>query len=297
MSITKEERRRAAVFVIGSLVLLGLSLGVVGVRRLARDDKRYRVVFSESVSGLEADSVVEYKGVPVGVVRDVRLVPGTLDKVEVELGIEPEVPIKTDTRARLRVRGITGMLQLELVGGTTAAADLKEHGYIQSSPSLLVTIEGALREMADVAKRIGASTGEAGEVLGDMRRSIGAVGSAARTFESSMALIGSQVDTNGRAVSELLDDPATRELPGELRETLAAFRDAAREMERAAASVTRISHQNRGQLRAAVDDLRRASADVRATARRVKSSPSSLLMGQPLQDKPPPDPLPGEEEE
>lgn len=296
MSITREERRRATAFVIGALLLLGASFGVIGLRRLWRDERRYRVVFSESVSGLEQDSVVEYKGVPIGVVRDVRLSPDSLDRVVVELAIDARVPIKADTRARLRVRGITGMLQLELVGGTPDAPELEEDGAIEADPSLLVTLETALRDLADLTKGLSGARGDAEALLADVRRTVNEIGAAARTFDASIAAIGSQVEQNGTALRRVLDDPATRALPGETREALQAFQAAARELQAAAAGVGRLAAGNQDEVRAALADLRRASADIRATARRVKSSPSSLLVGQPLRDKEPRDPLPEEDE-
>ncbi|MBX3468283.1 MAG: MCE family protein [Planctomycetes bacterium] len=276
---------------------LGAVVAVVGGVRLRRHDRAYLVVFRESVSGLVVSGQVEYKGVPVGVVRAIRLREGAVGEVEVEVGIRPDVPIKTDTRAQLQAQGITGFQSLQLLGGTTAAPDLPEGGVIAVEPSLFGLLGGTARDLAEVTGRLGE---EVQAALVELRAALAAGQGAARAFEAAAAAIGSEVQASGavlrgtaRDASTLLRDPSW---PALGQETVAAVQDLRRvaaALERAATALAAVAGENREDVRALVLDLRRTAAEARGAAREVRQRPSSLLYDVPGAEKPFADPLPG----
>jgi len=89
-----------------------------------RDDVVYRIHFSESVSGLAVGDAVKLLGVDVGTVKSMKIDPADSRLVLVEARLRKDTPIKTDTRASLALKGITGVVFIELSGGSPAAKAL-----------------------------------------------------------------------------------------------------------------------------------------------------------------------------
>jgi phospholipid/cholesterol/gamma-HCH transport system substrate-binding protein len=136
---------------VGVFVLLSLALMaffVIWMLEPAKEDEvqSYRVEFSESVSGLNVDSPVKFRGVTVGKVRKIRISPNNIEKIEVLIDVWKSTPIKTDTVAKLKAQGITGLSYIDLSRGSEAAqlltSDEKgETPVIPSEPSFFVTLE------------------------------------------------------------------------------------------------------------------------------------------------------------
>ena len=88
------------------------------------DDVLYRIHFKDSVSGLAVGDPVKFRGIDVGTVKGLGIDPDDSRLVLVDLRLRKETPIKTDTRASLALKGITGVVYIELSGGDPAAKTL-----------------------------------------------------------------------------------------------------------------------------------------------------------------------------
>nr|MBP8202508.1 MCE family protein [Pseudomonas sp.] len=88
----------------------------------------YDVIFNEAVSGLSQGSVVQYSGIKVGDVIDLRLDPKDPRKVRAHIRVSASTPIKQDTRARLSITGITGAALIQLHSGTPDSPILASQG-------------------------------------------------------------------------------------------------------------------------------------------------------------------------
>jgi phospholipid/cholesterol/gamma-HCH transport system substrate-binding protein len=88
------------------------------------DDVLYRIHFPDSVSGLTAGDPVKFRGVDVGTVKSMSIDPDNSRLVLVDVRLRKETPVKTDTRASLALKGITGVVFIELNGGDPAAQTL-----------------------------------------------------------------------------------------------------------------------------------------------------------------------------
>ena len=108
---------------------------------LQEEFSTYRIEMKESVSGLSKDSSVKLHGVEIGRVSQIRIHPQDIQKVELILEIKEEVPIKEDMVAHAQMFGITGLLFIEIEGGSNEAKTLvptEEYlPLIHSKPSLL----------------------------------------------------------------------------------------------------------------------------------------------------------------
>ena len=102
-----------------------------------RDDVLYRIHFNESVSGLALGDPVKFHGVDFGTVKAMALDTADPRKVQVDVKLRKEAPVKTDTRASLKLKGITGVVFIELNGGAPNAQSL-----------VAVTPEGQIPEIA-----------------------------------------------------------------------------------------------------------------------------------------------------
>jgi phospholipid/cholesterol/gamma-HCH transport system substrate-binding protein len=102
-----------------------------------RDDVLYRIHFDESVSGLSVGDPVKFRGVDVGTVKSMSLDPENPRLVQVDVALRKDAPVKTDTKASLKLKGITGVLFIELNGGSANA-----------KPLVAATPEGAIPEIA-----------------------------------------------------------------------------------------------------------------------------------------------------
>lgn len=91
----------------------------------------YRVYLKESVSGLNVESPVKYKGVEVGSVSDIKINPKNSEEIEIRLQIEKDTPIKENNLAVLGSKGITGIKYIEIIKDSCALD--KESPLIQKN--------------------------------------------------------------------------------------------------------------------------------------------------------------------
>ena len=101
---------------------LGIVLAFVWLSRAGhRDDVVYRIHFNESVTGMSLGDPVKFRGVDVGTVKSMALDASDPRRVQVEVRLRKEAPVKTDTKATLKLKGITGVVLIELDGGSPKA--------------------------------------------------------------------------------------------------------------------------------------------------------------------------------
>lgn len=125
----------------------------------SRDDVLYRIHFPESVSGLSVGDPVKYRGVDVGTVKSIIIDPDNSRLVLVEVRLRKEAPVKTDTRASLALKGITGVVFIELNGGDPAAKTLlaaTPEGEIPEIPSEKTGLKAMLDDLPKVVAKFSA---------------------------------------------------------------------------------------------------------------------------------------------
>lgn len=108
-------------FLVGLFVLGGmLAILFFSIWLTSRDDSQYRmyrIKFAESVSGLSNGSDVKFRGVKVGVVKEIAIDPDDARLIRVDIWLLKTTPVKTNTKAALKMQGITGTVFVELSGG------------------------------------------------------------------------------------------------------------------------------------------------------------------------------------
>ena len=113
----------------------------------------YKLYMKESIAGLSKDSVVKLRGVDVGRVSEIRIDPKNIERVEVIVQIKDGIPIKEDMVAHTKMLGITGLLSIEIDGGTNAAKTLipddENIAIIPTAPSWLNKTTEGLGELSE----------------------------------------------------------------------------------------------------------------------------------------------------
>lgn len=149
-------------YFIEGLFIIGLTIAAalfaVWVGNPGRhDDVLYRIHFTDSVSGLAVGDPVKFHGVDFGTVKTMRLDPENPRRVVVEVKLRKEAPVKTDTKASLAMKGITGTVFIELNGGNPTAQTLlaaTPEGTIPEIPSETTGLKAVLDELPIMVKKI-----------------------------------------------------------------------------------------------------------------------------------------------
>jgi phospholipid/cholesterol/gamma-HCH transport system substrate-binding protein len=302
MRRTRRDLIRVGLFVVAAgTVLVGGLLWIAGSRFLRPVD-RYVVLFRQSVSGLAPGANVEYQGVVVGRVRDIRLTGDVPPNVAVDIDVEPGTPVRTDTEAELLGSIVTGIKFIELRGGTAAAPPLRAGGTIPGGVASLEQFRDRLAEIADhavvILRRLDkevltpANTRKFGTLVSDLS-------SAAHTIDATLeSLRAEETGTNlGKlvhrlsAVSERLDTVLAQlqHNGGDVYGQLESVLRHADEVAVALRDLVRVTDQQIGGERASLGAL---IAELTATAQRlqetldvIRSNPSMLLWGRPVPER------------
>jgi len=207
---------RANYVAVGTFVLAVIFLAFVAVLWLGRTEygeeaKRYYIFFKGSVAGLNKGSQVQYSGIPVGRVVDIRVDPNNLEQIQVTAEIDTNiVDIKSDARAFLEANILNGIATIQIQGGTQEASDLEPepgHKYpvIKTGRTELEEVKASLPELLADLKETAHSLNE---LLDENNRQ-----AVSDTLQNLRTITGAFV-APAKAVSDVVDnaDKAVLEL-------------------------------------------------------------------------------------
>jgi len=100
-------------FVIIGLAILTIAIIWLGMSHYLDRGQYFAAYFAESVQGLDRDSPVKYRGVPVGRLVSLSVAPDG-ELIQAVLNIEKDIQPDADWVAQLRVVGFTGVMFIEL---------------------------------------------------------------------------------------------------------------------------------------------------------------------------------------
>ena len=148
--VSKSQKIRLGVFIIVALVLLFIMVGIiVGTKLFDKKDFYFIEYKDQSVSGLNIGSAVQYHGIRVGRIEELSIDKEDVTTVIVEISVKEGTPIKTDVKAVMAAVGITGLKQIELIGGDPRNENLKPSSYIQPGESTLDVITDKAEDIAN----------------------------------------------------------------------------------------------------------------------------------------------------
>jgi len=186
---------------------------------LQEDFDTYRLEMKESISGLSIDSNVKLHGVDVGSVSAIYIDPQNIEIVEIFVKIKQGIPIKEDMIAHTQMFGITGLLSIEIEGGTNAAETLvptEEYiPLIQTKPSLLSKLSNSLGGLSEKLENLLAQSQKLLsdhniETLGDILDNTQKVTARGEELEDKVIISLEEVDTSLKEFRVSMDNINTK---------------------------------------------------------------------------------------
>ncbi len=155
---------RAHYAVVGAFVLIMIFAGFAALLWFGRIEFRrelqpYYIFFKGSVAGLSRGSAVQYNGIPVGRVTDIRVDKDNVAQIQVMVEVDSNlVDIKTDARAYLETNILSGVSTIQIRGGTQGAGVLEPapgHRYpvIKAGQSELEEVKSSLPALVSDLKQ------------------------------------------------------------------------------------------------------------------------------------------------
>jgi len=140
-------------------LLLGLAsaLAVYWLSDKQEATKEYILVTQGSVSGLNTQAQVRFRGIRAGKVRDIELDPKDPRNILITIGVAAGMPVTKGTTAKLNYQGVTGL----------ASVLLEDKG---ENLEPLTSIDGALPRIALKPNFMDSIGDNAAELMGQMRQ-------------------------------------------------------------------------------------------------------------------------------
>ncbi|TBR40346.1 MULTISPECIES: MlaD family protein [Dyella] len=269
-----------------------------------RQFNQYDIVFNEAVTGLSVGGAVQYNGIKVGDVTQLKLDPKDPRRVLARIRVGADTPVKEDTHARIALTGVTGLSIIQLSGGNPTSAPLTSRDgsipVIVADPSplsrLLANGEDVVTNINEVISRaslllssenvdrisrtldhLDKTTGAIADQRDDIRQLIVQLAEASKQANATLA----QTEQLARQANGLVNGPA--------HDTLESAKNAMASLERSTAAIDRLLSENRasldggmqgiGELGPAVRELRDAASSLRGITRKLDENPAGYLLG------------------
>jgi phospholipid/cholesterol/gamma-HCH transport system substrate-binding protein len=277
----RSRKLRLGLFVLGTGALfLGLLFFILR-NSLGQARATYFILFEQNVKGMVVGSKVNFQGVPIGQVADMRFQDG---KTLVELRVDPtRANLQDLTRARMDRLLVTGQVTVELEGYGPTGKTLAPKAFIQPKEDPLQSLTASLPEVVD----------RAASVLGRLDRVLASA--EAMLGEQNQAHIAAMLANAEAATKEMAERtmPAATALLADARGTAGQATATARSAQQAVEALARLEgdlrtmlHETsalasglRGPTQGAFASLRGALDELRGLARQLKLAPHSLLFG------------------
>ena len=148
--VTKAQKFRLGIFITVISILMILFLIMVAGTKIMEKRDIYHIRYKDSsVTGLQIGGPVKYRGIGIGRVDDISIDPENVANIIVTASVKSGTPIKDDMEASLIPIGITGLVQVEITGGTQEAELLESGSFINAGLSTLESISGKAEILAN----------------------------------------------------------------------------------------------------------------------------------------------------
>lgn len=269
-------------FLVGLFLASGIGIAVVatillGMSRFLQKGNNYVTYFNESVQGLDIDSPVKYRGVPVGRVERIEVAPDS-KLIKVVLRVDTGQSLERDIVAQLKSVGITGAVFIELdrrkVGEPDRSPPLSfpsEYPIVGSKPSDIRQLFQGIDEVLGKINRIdfeGVATGIR-DSLGRIEQTVAGIDTKALSRSAEASLEGLRrivEDERWRTILASLDRASA---------TLTVLLDRGSgtvgAAEKVFSAVEGIVAEKRGTIRSAFDDFGKAVQNANALLEKSQS--------------------------
>ncbi len=294
---------------IGAFTLLVLVSALAFVLWLSKQSSAdtytdYQVVFNEAVTGLSQGAPVQYNGIKIGEVTQLKLDSRDTRRVIVRIRVAEPSPVKQDTQATLGFSGVTGVAHLRLTGGDPHSPPLRPAdgatvAMIIASPSdlerlkasgedVMLNISKAVAKMSELLSaenvaHVSSIIGNLDQLVatvnaqrGDLAQTIQRLAVASEHLKTTLA----SIDATARKADRLVDQDA--------RQTLASINRTLGSVDQAVNSANALLVDNRAAVASfsqhglrevgpALQDLRNTLESLQRLSDQLSRSNSALL--------------------
>lgn len=282
----------AKYFIVGIFVSLGIAALVSFIIWMAgtpgnENYKYFTVYFTDPVSGLNEGASVQYKGVQVGKVRDIRLAPERKDLIKVDIEVEENTPIRAGTQATLALLGVTGMVYMEL---TTELTDTEPVRFVNGER--YPVIQGSGTQLAKLFEDIPQISKQVMEISKKLNNLLNEKNMA--SLDATLINIEKLTrDMNGLLSVENVNNTSTilanfSESSEDMKAMIKRFESTADEIDKAVntisdvvtkneASISKFTQEGLDQITDMTREARKMAESIRETADNLNEDPSQIL--------------------
>lgn len=292
---------------IGAFALVVIAAAVVFALWLARTSVNrqyhyYDIVFTESVTGLSKGGAVQYNGIQVGEVSQLKLDPRDPRKVVARVRLAADTPVRVDTRAKLGLLGLTGVAFIQLTGGRPESPPLlpTQDDPVPKIPSESSALSQLLNSGADIVTTLNGILTKADSLLS--QQNIDRINRTLEHLDQTMGAVADERDDirtllqQATAASKELNETlhSTNALVNNQgKATLDSARAALASLQHTSETLDKLLAENRGSLQSGLEgvsqlgpalrELRGTLRDVRGLTQKLQGNPAGYLLGR---DKP-----------
>ncbi|MGE5085413.1 MAG: MlaD family protein [Bacillota bacterium] len=210
---------RAAEFKVGLLVIVvGSLIAVMSMRvsddpsYLGRSKKAWFLL--PNAGGLVKNSAVRSAGIPVGVIKDIRLQDG---QARIDITVKSDVPLTTSASIEIKAQGILGDSHVEVYPGSPTDAPLADDAQIMNIKAGS-SMENLMAQVGDVAaslKVVAKNLEEATTEDGTRKHILGRIVKNVETITQDLAQVTAQ---NKDKIGDIVDE--VHDITSSLREVM-----------------------------------------------------------------------------
>jgi len=205
---------------VGAVVIalaVGIAFAAMWLKHSSSEEDiaRYTVIFKKHLlSGLQPDGDVTMRGIRIGKVESVRILPRSDEGVRVVVAITKDSPVKADSQAVIRRNILTGLASIDIIPGSPDSTPPyrvdKVGGYAEipegnaAIDQLANTIPGAIDNFNDAVSRFALLLSEENQkhvsgILSDIKTITGSIARGAQEHEVD---IGSVIENTNELIKE-----------------------------------------------------------------------------------------------
>ena len=207
---------KVGAFVVVSLIVFVYTFITVANKQLAGEKVTYKTYFTFA-AGLDPGTAVRFGGLKAGVVEEVRSWEEDQTKVEVIFEMRGDIPVNTDSIAKLASLSALGQNYLEITTGSIEAPRIEPGGIIKSEEA--VTVDDIMQKFANLADT-------ATDMMEDMRGDITRITERAEVLLNNLNEITGE--KNRESMEQLLEN--ANEMMAEQRPKINRITDQVTEM-------------------------------------------------------------------
>lgn len=304
---------KVGVFVIGSLLVLGVGIYGVQTTQSVRGQVPYRTHL-RNAGGLGPGASVLFGGIKVGQIASVRPAPEDPTRIEVAFNVRTGTPMNEKSTAQVGSISIMSAPALSITTGSNDARRLSAGEVVRSEETVsleditrrvAVVADSANALMLDLAKQVPALTGDARKLLANLNEMTGPrnqkqierllaelntlvsrespriaeivdrIGELAKHADAVVVSVGPVVANVDRTVTNV--NTTVDSVRDSMIKDLAVLEETLNDTRKTIASVQGIVQDNEGEIGETVRNLRSTSENVRTLSETLKQRPWSLV--------------------